>query len=99
MGTSFSKTLAAMTVLAGPLAAMTVLAGVGVAAASTAPLPAPVAVAQGGPNVSNLGPDLTMTQTSGSASLRAQPHVRAPMNQWPTRYRGAYNVAAAAGWR
>ena len=40
-----------------------------------------------------------MTQTNGSASLRAQPRVRAPMNQWPTRYRGAYDVAAAAGWR
>ncbi len=99
MGTSLSKTLAAMTVLAGPLAAMTVSAGGGVAAASAAPLPAPVAVAQSNPNVSNLGPDLTMTQTNGSASLRAQPRVRAPMNQWPTRYRGAYDVAAAAGWR
>ena len=53
----------------------------------------------GAVDVSNLGPDLTMTQTSGSASLRAQPHVRAPMNQWPTRNRGAYNVAGAAGWR
>jgi len=94
MRTSFINTLAAMTVLAGPLAAMTVLAGVGVAGAPTA-----AAVAQGGPNVSNLGPDLTMTQTNGSASLRAQPQVRAPMNQWPTRNRGAYNVAAAAGWR
>jgi|GEM_PF-3078458 len=36
MGTSFTNTLAAMTVLAGPLAAMTVLAGVGVAGAATA---------------------------------------------------------------
>jgi hypothetical protein len=44
MGTSFTNTLAAMTVLAGPLAAMTVLAGFGVAAAPTAPLPAPVCI-------------------------------------------------------
>lgn len=54
---------------------------------------APIAAAtQSGPNVSNLSPDLTMTQTNGSASLRTQPHVRAPMNQWPMRnYRGNYN--------
>ncbi len=53
----------------------------------------------GAVDASNLGPELTMTQTNGSASLRAQPHVRAQMNQWPTRNRGAYNVAAAAGSR
>jgi len=47
---------------------------------------APIAAAtQNGPNVSTISPDLTLTQTNGSASLRTQPQVRAPMNQWPQR--------------
>ena len=54
----------------------------------------------GAVDASNPGPELTMTQTNGSTSLRAQPRVRAQMNQqWPTRNRGAYDVAATAGWR